>query len=233
MKTYICLLLLVSICCLSSCHSKKQSANDNESVNVQVDTIEIKPIENVEEYAVDDLYVDEGAIYPEIIPLPTMMPADIPAHFENLEAKGLAAPYHRDLMGNEDEQIQMTLRELQRYATGKRKYYPAEDVQTVISHLSQYAHYASGHSDDHTELRMVNNYRNHFIAIAAMLSTNMDFLQPIKDADATIGLRQFYDWSHSYTIQSYVFFPNGKNLFAESMDELNAVMATKIFRLLD
>ena len=233
MRAYVYLLLLVFICSLISCNSKKQNAHINKTVPEKVDTIEIKQSQDVEESAYDDEYEDEGPIFPDITPLPTKVPVDIPAYFKNMEKKGLAAPYHRDLMGDEDAHIQKTLRELQRYATGKRKYYPAEDVQTTISYLSQYAHYASGHSDDHTELRMIDNYRNHFISIAAMLSPNMDFLQPIKDVSATIGLSQFPDWSHSYTIQSYVFMPDGEKLSARSMDELNAVMATKIFRLTD
>lgn len=233
MRTYMYLFLLVVTCCLSSCHSKKQNTQGPENVPEKVDTVEIQLSEDMEESNYDEEYEYEEPILPEITPLPTRVPADIPAYFKNLEKNGLAAPVVRDINEGEEEQIEKGLYELQRYATGKRKYYPAEDVQQAISNLSQYAHYASGHSDDHSELRMVNNYRNHFIAIAAMLSPNMDFLLPIKDVNQTIGLMQFPDWSHTYIIQSYVLLPDGEKLYASSMDELNAVMATKIFRLTD
>ena len=210
MRTYMYLFLLVMTCCLASCHSKKQNAQGPENVPEKVDTVEIQLSEDMEESDYDELYEDEEPILPEITPLPTRVPADIPAYFKNLEKNGLAAPVVRDINEGEEEQIEKGVYELQRYA-----------------------HYASGHSDDHSELRMVNNYRNHFIAIAAMLSPNMDFLQPIKDVNQTIGLMQFPDWSHTYTIQSYVLLPDGEKLYARSMDELNAVMATKIFRLTD
>lgn len=233
MRTYMYLFLLVVSCCLSSCHSKKQNTQDQENVPEKVDTIAIQLSQDVEDSVYDDEFEDVGPILPEIIPLPTRVPADIPAYFQNLEKKGLAAPFTRDINEGEDEQVRKGLSELQRYASGKRKYYPVEEVNTTISLLSGYAHYASGHSDDHPELRMVNNYCNHFVAIAAMLSPNMDFLQPIKDANQTIGLMQFPDWSHTFTIQSYVLLPDGEKLSARSMNELNAVMATKIFRLTD
>lgn len=233
MRTYIYLLLLVLTCCLSSCHSKKQNAQIDETYPEKVDTIEVQLSQDVEESVYDDEYEDDEPIFPEIMPLPVRVPKDIPAYFHNLEKKGQAAPITREINEGEDELIKKGLSELQRYASGKRKYYPVEEVNTTISLLSGYAHYASGHSGDHSELRMVNNYRNHFIAIAAMLSPNMDFFQPIKDVNQTIGLMQFPDWSHCYIIQSYVLLPDGERLSARSMDELNAVIATKIFRLTD
>ena len=233
MRTYMYLFLLVMTCCLTGCHSRKQNAQDHENGPVKVDTIEIQLSEHVEEPDSDDEYEDEGPVLPEIMPLPTRVPADIPAYFGQLEKKGLAAPITRDINEGEGEMVKKGLTELQRYATGKRKYYPVEEVNTTISLLSEYDHYASGHGGDESELNMVNNYRNHFIAIAAMLSPNMDFLRPIKDVNQTIGLMQFPDWSHSYPIQSYVLLPVGEKLSARSMNELNAVAATKIFRLGD
>ena len=217
---------------LAGCNGTEQNTQENEGMTVAGKNVKSVMDDDFEEYEFE-IYAEDAPIYPEIIPLPTKVPRDIVNYFNLLEDNGLAAPVTRGLNDDEGSTIQKALHELQRYSSGKRKYYPVEDMKRALSYLSQYEHYMSGHSEDHHELRLVQNYRNHFVAIAAMLCPNLDFMAYVKDADETIGLIQYPDWSHTSTIQSYVFLPKGKTLTAKVIDELNGVQATKIFRLKD
>jgi len=183
---------------------------------------------------VDHDLEEEEYYLPEIIPLPKYVPLDIVSHFSTLEASEDALPIVRNPMDGEIEHIHQTLFELQKYSDGKRKYYPVDDVERSLNYLSAYACHHSGHgSDDCPEIRQVNNYQNHFAAIAAMLCPELDFMTTLKDADRTLGIRQFRDWSSTGVIKTYVYLPKGKGLTLKIMDELNAVTVQKIFRLKD
>lgn len=232
------MLVLVSLY-VTSC---KQAGHDSQepvkAEQVRESVAKRNALENEDpEPETDSLYEEsseEEEYLPEILPLPQRVPADIVAHFTQLEAKKDAFPIVRHLFDGEVEHIRKTLGELQRYSTGKRKYYPVEDVEKSMNYLSAFPHHNSGHGgDDYPEIRQANNYQNHFAAIAAMLCPNLDFVTPLKDATGTIGIRQFINWSSSGVIKTYVYLPKGKGLKLTIIDELDEVIVDKIFRLED
>ena len=171
---------------------------------------------------------------PDPLPLPTRVPDDIPGYFKELEERGVARPVVHNPEEGEEEQIREILGILQEYAKGERKYYPVEEVNDGIYLLSLFVKYQSGHSTEFGDAHIqVENYLNHFTAIAAFLCPKLDYLAWCKDAGSTLGVQQYYDWGHTCVLRSYVLHPTDQGLSLQVVPELNAVNVSKIFTLKD
>ena len=242
---FLWLFLLSLSFSLQGCTNKRTSESEKES---KTDTVTLSINHLSDEGTNDDtgdafafmdefgFEVDENFPMPALLSVPEKVPSDIPAYFTDLMKMKVAKPVVRFPENGEREIVFQTLQKLQDYAIGKRKFYPKDEVNQCIHILYSYHCYDSGHNGEdypNPELRLVQNYLRQFVGIAALLCPDIDFLSDKKDAQATIGLRQFMDWGHTYVTQSFVFIPHGKDVHMQIIEELNSGFIEKIFHLTD
>lgn len=158
----------------------------------------------------------------------TIVPKDLPAYFDSLVQSGLYIPYHTD--SSQIKKVEEGILQLQKYQSGERKFYPAEEVQTALEIMRHELGYINSHRGE--ELTEEDDgFFFHFLEQAARLCPDLHLLADVTSADNKIGVINFHEWSYN-PLYSFLLNENGTGGWNVSMiGEAGNVKIEKIFLL--
>jgi len=239
---HICLgMLMALMTLLAGCQSKQKETvtKENEPENKEYKS----PNNDMDEQRYLDEFRDAynalenmewGSV--KILPLPEKPREDIRAYFEELERKNLAIPHMRAYQMKHVDYVRNTLKELQRYVSGERKYYPEEEVRMSMDYIYDTLQYDSGHADTNDSIPGVaqsKNYLYQFIAISALASPSLEYLTGVMDAERKVMHLSLDDWSEMWAVETFVFYYGKNGIRTELLSHKNLGEIEKIFNLKD
>ncbi len=157
-----------------------------------------------------------------------VIPKDLTVYFDSLQQNGFYIPYHTD--STDREKVMHTVGLLQKYQTGERKYYPAEEVQTALELMRNELGYINSHRGE--ELTAEDNgFFFRFLEQAARLCPDIHLLADIASTDHQVGIINFQEWSYN-PLYSFLLYKNEKggcNIIA--IDTVGSIKIDKVFTL--
>ena len=124
-----------------------------------------------------------------------------------------------------------TVRMLDDYAAGRRKYYPAEEIREALGHLAFDLGYWFSHGDmEDTNFAEIFFFR--FLEQAVRLSPKVDYVTDFHCADGTAGILNYQEWSPN-PLYSFLVYPTSDGLRVRLVGETGNVKIEKLFRLTD
>lgn len=155
-------------------------------------------------------------------------PKNLTAYFDSLQHHGFYIPYHSD--STDREKVMHTIRLLQEYQTGERKFYPAKEVQTALELMRNELGYINSHRGDDLTAED-NGFFFRFLEQAARLCPDLYLLADVTSADHKVGVINFQEWSIN-PLYSFLLYENGKGGWnVTPIDTVGNVKIEKIFKL--
>ena len=136
-------------------------------------------------------------------------PKNLTAYFDSLQHHGFYIPYHSD--STDREKVMHTVSLLQEFQTGKRKFYPAKEVQAALELMRNELGYINSHRGDDLTAED-NGFFFRFLEQAARLCPDLYLLADVTSADHKVGVINFQEWSIN-PLYSFLLYENGKVFF--------------------
>lgn len=126
----------------------------------------------------------------------------------------------------EEDVVKNAIEELEKYAKGKRKYYPEEDIKKAINVMYDAVAYYEAHGVEPINECIMFMFR--FMEQTARLCPNIEFMADFCSADKKVGVINIKGWSHN-PLYSLLIYKDGKGCSLKMIDEY--VKIEKIFCL--
>ena len=133
-------------------------------------------------------------------------PVDLIAYFDSLEQNcGVDIWVHSP--ESEEEEVRQSIRELDRYASGKRKFYPAEDVKRALNLITfEQGYYYSHGSGDDEDSNSGEIFFFRYLEQAIRFCPEISLLADFKSADDSVGVMYYSEWSASNPLYSFLIY---------------------------
>lgn len=128
--------------------------------------------------------------------------------------------------------IKSAIVELEKYAKGKRKYYPEEDVNNAIDLMSDTEGYAHGNEEYISVINKSSVFLYRFMEQAARLCPNIEFLADFCSEDKQIGIINHNVWN-TEPLLSMVIYKTKKGCKIQMIGKPEEVAIEKVFCLSD
>jgi len=159
-------------------------------------------------------------------------PENITEYFETLcrEHNAVVAVHGNDSV--DLMKVWQAVRLLDDYATGRREYYPVDEVRNALEILVfELGHYYS-HGEDEEGFYRTAIFFHRFLEQAVRLSPKVDYVTDFHCADGTAGILNYHEWSYN-PLYSFLIYPTTKGLRVRSIGELGGTKIEKLFHLTD
>ena len=128
-------------------------------------------------------------------------------------------------------EIWEAVKSLDDYASGRRKYYPAEEVRHALDALAFDLGYWYNHGDlEDTNYAEIFFFR--FLEQAVRLSPEVDYVTDFHCADGTAGILNYHEWSPN-PLYSFLVYSTQKGLRVKIISEPGYTKIEKLFHLTD
>lgn len=156
---------------------------------------------------------------------------DLVAYFDSLEQNcGAEVWVHCPEDG--EEQVRQSIRELDRYASGKRKFYPAEDVKKALNLMAfeQGYYYSHGPGDDE-DSNFGEIFFFRYLEQAIRFSPEISLLADFKSTDDSVGVIYYSEWSASNPLYSFLIYRQTKGCKVQMIGSKGNTNIEKLFQL--
>ena len=128
-------------------------------------------------------------------------------------------------------EIWEAVKSLDDYASGRRKYYPADEVRQALDDLAYNLGYWYSHGDaEDTNYAEIFFFR--FLEQAVRFSPEVDYVTDFHCADGTAGILNYNEWSPN-PLYSFLVYPTSNSLRVRMVGETGKTKIEKLFRLTD
>lgn len=158
-------------------------------------------------------------------------PDNLTAYFETLcREHGAVVAVHSD-NPLDSIKIWQTIRLLDEYADGNRKYYPSDEVRQSLDALALDLGYWFNHGDvEDTNFAEVFFFR--FLEQVVRLSPQVDFVSDFHCNDGSAGILNFHEWSPN-PLYSFLVYPSNGGLRVRMVGDVGDTKIMKLFHLSD
>lgn len=149
------------------------------------------------------------------------------------------------LVDDNDESVNLkdsvwsAIRELDQYAKGERKYYPADNIRKALDHIAFALGCSYGHGGFDTESGGVSTtafpeelFFFRLLELAAYYSPQIDFVTDFHSADGEAGILNFHEWSPN-PMYSFLVYKTDKGHRVAMVGKPLECEISKLFRLSD
>ena len=160
-------------------------------------------------------------------------PVDLIAYFDSLEQNcGVDIWVHSP--ESEEEEVRQSIRELDRYASGKRKFYPAEDVKRALNLITfEQGYYYSHGSGDDEDSNSGEIFFFRYLEQAIRFCPEISLLADFKSADDSVGVMYYSEWSASNPLYSFLIYRQMKGCKVQMIGSKGNTNIEKLFQLKD
>lgn len=208
------LLAVVALLCITACgHNRTNKPSENSQSNQMVQDVRLAP---------GDYLTD--------------IPDNVVEYFQTLcQEHGAVVALHS---GDQEDSLSIwhTVSLLDDYASGRRKYYPADEVRKALDALVLNLGYWYSHGGyfdyDDVDTDYAEMFFFRFLEQAVRLSPQIDYVTDFHSADGTAGILNFHEWSPN-PLYSFLVYPTDDGLRVRKVGETGDTKIEKLFHLTD
>lgn len=161
-------------------------------------------------------------------------PRDLVAYFDSLEQHCGAEIWVHCPEDGGVEEVRESIRELDRYVAGKRKFYPVEEVKGALKQMAfQQGYYYSHGPGDEEDVNSGEVFFFRYLEQAARFCPEISFLADFKSANDSVGVIYYPEWSASNPLYSFLIYQQKNGFKVQAIGTKGNTQIEKIFQLKD